>query len=84
MYEACILSEAQSLVRQFSATRGDLNNISQTFKQFWAFFIKQDFLYNELDVYDIFQIKPSAEKMRSDFIIKMSYNKNINFSTSIP
>ena len=65
-YEACILSEAQSLVREFSATRRYSGNISWKIKQFGTIFIKYIFFYVKVDFYDFFQMKISTEEMRSN------------------
>ena len=70
-YEARILSEAQRLVREYSAPRRDLSITLLKFKQFWTFFIKCNFFKNEVDFYDFFQIKISADEMRSNLCYEM-------------
>ena len=65
IYEARILSEAQSLVQAFSAARHDLSHVLSKYKRFVTYFIKGTFFYDDLVFYDFFQLKISGEEVRS-------------------
>ena len=65
VYEARILSEAQSLVQAFSAARHDLSHILSKCKRFVTFFIKYFFFYDDLVSYEFFQLKISGVDVRS-------------------